>query len=211
MRRIKRYQVAAYSCLVIKYEHDKRYSEDGVSTHDRYFFMLTFLLKINCIFFQFCYTNIILNFSWARIWECLSIHLCVFLKYFEKLFGAIWRLQKWSNLAEILHTCSLGEYLGFIFRFSKKLNFGAWGRVFANTRLNLCVSMSSSSSSCRTLCSKSKFNVLLSNAIIGPSNNSKLLKLSLRLRFARLTMYIFKNKITRSFILITKWRVEKLC
>jgi len=35
LRRIKRYQVAAYSCLVIKYEHDKRYSEDGVSTHDR--------------------------------------------------------------------------------------------------------------------------------------------------------------------------------
>lgn len=35
LRRIKRYEVAAYSCLVIKYEHDKRYSDDGVATHDR--------------------------------------------------------------------------------------------------------------------------------------------------------------------------------
>ena len=155
MRRIKRYQVAAYSCLVIKYEHDKRYSEDGVSTHDRYFFMLTFLLKINCIFFQFCYKNIILNFSWARIWECLSIHLCVCLSVCVSQI-------LWGNL-ETSEMVELGEYLGVIFHFSKILIFGAWGRVFANTRLNLCVSMSSSSSSCRTLCSKSKFNVLLSN------------------------------------------------
>jgi len=35
LRRIKRYQVATYSCLVIKYEKDNRYDEHGVATHDR--------------------------------------------------------------------------------------------------------------------------------------------------------------------------------
>lgn len=35
LRRIKRYQVATYSCLVIKYENDNRYDNVGVSTHDR--------------------------------------------------------------------------------------------------------------------------------------------------------------------------------
>jgi len=35
LRRIKRYQVATYNCLVIKYENDKRYVDNGVSTHDR--------------------------------------------------------------------------------------------------------------------------------------------------------------------------------
>ena len=45
-------------------------------------------------------------------------------------FGARWRLQKLSDLAEIWHTCSLGEYLGVFFSFSKILIFGAWGQVF---------------------------------------------------------------------------------
>jgi len=35
LRRIKRYQVAKYKCAVIKYENDKRYDADDVSTHDR--------------------------------------------------------------------------------------------------------------------------------------------------------------------------------
>jgi len=34
LRRIKRYQVAKYRCCVIKYENDKRYDKDDVSTHD---------------------------------------------------------------------------------------------------------------------------------------------------------------------------------
>ena len=39
----------------------------------------------------------------------MSVRLCVCPKY----FGAAWTLQKWSDLAEILRTCSLAEYLGF--------------------------------------------------------------------------------------------------
>ena len=35
LRRVKRYQVATYRCLVIKYEKDTRYDKYGVSTHDR--------------------------------------------------------------------------------------------------------------------------------------------------------------------------------
>ena len=36
LRRIKRYQVANHSCIVIKYEKDNRYDAAGVATHDRY-------------------------------------------------------------------------------------------------------------------------------------------------------------------------------
>lgn len=36
LRRIKRYQVANHSCMVIKYEKDNRYDTDGVATHDRW-------------------------------------------------------------------------------------------------------------------------------------------------------------------------------
>ena len=32
LRRVKRYELAKYKCIVIKYDNDKRY--DGVSTHD---------------------------------------------------------------------------------------------------------------------------------------------------------------------------------
>ena len=35
LRRIKRYQIANHSCMVIKYEKDNRYDMDGVATHDR--------------------------------------------------------------------------------------------------------------------------------------------------------------------------------
>lgn len=34
LRRIKRYQVANHSCIVIKYEKDNRYDADGIATHD---------------------------------------------------------------------------------------------------------------------------------------------------------------------------------
>uniref|UniRef100_A0A8C3SHN6 Thymidine kinase n=1 Tax=Chelydra serpentina TaxID=8475 RepID=A0A8C3SHN6_CHESE len=35
MRRVRRFQIAQYKCLVIKYAKDTRYCTDGVSTHDR--------------------------------------------------------------------------------------------------------------------------------------------------------------------------------
>ncbi|XP_062311904.1 thymidine kinase, cytosolic [Osmerus eperlanus] len=35
MRRVRRFQVAQYNCLVIKYAKDTRYSEKGVATHDQ--------------------------------------------------------------------------------------------------------------------------------------------------------------------------------
>lgn len=36
IRRVRRYSIARQRCLVIKYAKDTRYSDDGVSTHDRY-------------------------------------------------------------------------------------------------------------------------------------------------------------------------------
>jgi hypothetical protein len=35
VRRVKRYQIANQSCLLIKYDKDVRYDEDRVSTHDQ--------------------------------------------------------------------------------------------------------------------------------------------------------------------------------
>jgi len=35
MRRMKRYQIANYDCLVVKYAKDVRYDETGIATHDR--------------------------------------------------------------------------------------------------------------------------------------------------------------------------------
>ncbi|XP_045211513.1 thymidine kinase, cytosolic-like [Mercenaria mercenaria] len=35
MRRMKRYQIANYKCLVIKYANDTRYDQEGIATHDR--------------------------------------------------------------------------------------------------------------------------------------------------------------------------------
>ncbi|XP_056137072.1 thymidine kinase, cytosolic [Lampris incognitus] len=35
MRRVRRFQIAQYSCLVIKYAKDTRYSEKGMATHDK--------------------------------------------------------------------------------------------------------------------------------------------------------------------------------
>ncbi|XP_033119898.1 thymidine kinase, cytosolic-like, partial [Anneissia japonica] len=36
VRRIKRYQIANSSCLLVKYIKDDRYSSEEVSTHDRH-------------------------------------------------------------------------------------------------------------------------------------------------------------------------------
>ncbi|KAJ0044279.1 hypothetical protein NL108_003688, partial [Boleophthalmus pectinirostris] len=35
MRRVRRFQVAQYNCLVVKYAKDIRYSETGMATHDK--------------------------------------------------------------------------------------------------------------------------------------------------------------------------------
>lgn len=35
MRRVRRFQIAQYNCLVIKYAKDKRYSDTGLATHDK--------------------------------------------------------------------------------------------------------------------------------------------------------------------------------
>ena len=35
IRRIKRHRVAQQECVIIKYSKDQRYSQNGVSTHDR--------------------------------------------------------------------------------------------------------------------------------------------------------------------------------
>ena len=48
---------------------------------------------------------------------CVSVCQSVCL---SQNFRAAWRLQKWFDLAEIWHTCPLGEYLGvFFFIFPK--------------------------------------------------------------------------------------------
>ncbi|KAM6472913.1 thymidine kinase, cytosolic [Liasis olivaceus] len=36
MRRVRRFQIAQYKCLLVKYAKDTRYCINGVSTHDRY-------------------------------------------------------------------------------------------------------------------------------------------------------------------------------
>ena len=46
-------------------------------------------------------------------------------------FGVAWRLQKLSDLAEILYTWTLGESLGVFFSFFSKFSFlGAWSTGF---------------------------------------------------------------------------------
>jgi thymidine kinase len=41
LRKIRRYEHAKKSCLIINYLHDNRYSgEDCMATHDKYFYIL---------------------------------------------------------------------------------------------------------------------------------------------------------------------------
>lgn len=35
MRRVRRFQIAQYNCLVVKYAKDTRYSDNGMATHDK--------------------------------------------------------------------------------------------------------------------------------------------------------------------------------
>lgn len=35
MRRLKRYQFAKHSCLIVKYQRDNRYDEENIATHDQ--------------------------------------------------------------------------------------------------------------------------------------------------------------------------------
>jgi len=35
IRRLKRYQIARYECLIVKYADDDRYDDEGIATHDR--------------------------------------------------------------------------------------------------------------------------------------------------------------------------------
>lgn len=35
MRRVRRFQIAQYNCLLLKYAKDTRYSDEGMATHDR--------------------------------------------------------------------------------------------------------------------------------------------------------------------------------
>lgn len=44
MRRVRRFQVAQYHCLVIKYARDTRYSDTGMATHDKWAPAFTFCL-----------------------------------------------------------------------------------------------------------------------------------------------------------------------
>lgn len=35
IRRLKRYQIAKYRCLIVKYANDVRYEKNGLATHDQ--------------------------------------------------------------------------------------------------------------------------------------------------------------------------------
>lgn len=35
IRRLKRYEIARYECLIVKYANDTRYDATGIATHDR--------------------------------------------------------------------------------------------------------------------------------------------------------------------------------
>ena len=35
IRRLKRYQIARYECLIVRYSKDNRYDDKGIATHDK--------------------------------------------------------------------------------------------------------------------------------------------------------------------------------
>ena len=57
---------------------------------------------------------------------CICLSVCM-----SQNFGARWRLQKLSDLAEIWHTYSLSEYLGVFFSFFKNSDFWGLGTSFS--------------------------------------------------------------------------------
>ena len=90
-------------------------------------------------------------FSTSVELESENVCLCVCPKY----FGAAWRHQKWLDLAENFAHLFLGWISGSgFFHLSKFWFLGPTDEGFAKTRLNLCISLFSFSSSRWTLCSK---------------------------------------------------------
>ena len=62
---------------------------------------------------------------------CVYVCLCVCLYVcLSENFGVDWSLQKWSDLAEILHNCSLSKYLGVFFHFFKIFIFKGMVTLF---------------------------------------------------------------------------------
>ena len=59
--------------------------------------------------------------------------MSVYLSVCHKNFRAVWRIQKLPDLAEIWHTCSLGEYLGAFFFIFQKFSFLGPGDEFFTT------------------------------------------------------------------------------
>ena len=92
-------------------------------SNSRYLFRTTScLLNITrCLFGTTRYL-----FSTSVELESENVCVSVCLSVCHKNFGAAWRLQKWSDFAEIWCTCSLGEYLE-VFFFSSFENFDFWG------------------------------------------------------------------------------------
>ena len=74
-----------------------------------------------------CYRTLLFLFSTSV--ELESDNVCMYV-CLSGNFGAAWRLQKWFDLAEILHTCSLGKYLGVFFSFFKNFHFRGFGTSF---------------------------------------------------------------------------------
>ena len=62
--------------------------------------------------------------SWARICQSVCMYVCM---------SGAWKLQKWWDLAEILHTYPLAEYLGVFFFLIFK-NFDLLGLVSSSPK-----------------------------------------------------------------------------
>lgn len=54
MRRVRRFQIAQYNCLVVKYAKDTRYSDKGMATHDKYVHCINKLLTFTEIHLSLC-------------------------------------------------------------------------------------------------------------------------------------------------------------
>ena len=116
-----------YYVQIIKRPKTRKEQEEYLLAIERKRFMLFgFAIK-----FPKFSTSVELESDNVCLSVCLSVCLYVCL---SENFGAGWRLQKSFDLAEILHTSSLGEYLGVFFSFFKILIFRAWIQIFALTK-----------------------------------------------------------------------------
>uniref|UniRef100_A0A8C7E2N8 Thymidine kinase n=1 Tax=Naja naja TaxID=35670 RepID=A0A8C7E2N8_NAJNA len=59
MRRVRRFQIAQYKCLLIKYAKDTRYCVNGVSTHDRWSLGFRWVLSVLKRICRFWYLGIV--------------------------------------------------------------------------------------------------------------------------------------------------------